>query len=174
MDNLILIGLCGKAQVGKDTTADFLVMHHGFKKMALADYLKDVAEHGGWNGEKDTKGRTYLQHLGDVMREYDKDIFLNEIVGRIRTYQTFCKGNGIEPRVVISDVRLPAEIESLTKMGGEMWFIKRETGLHHTHITELMTENSYPFSAVFDNNGSFEQLYSGIGMKVKELTKKTN
>lgn len=166
-----IIGLCGKAQVGKDTTADYLVKNHGFKKMALAEYLKQVAELGGWDGQKDTKGRRYLQHLGDVMREYDKDIFITEIISRIKTYESVCNQLNIDPRVVISDVRLPAEIEALSKLGGKMWLIKRDTGLQHTHVTELMDENSYPFEIVLDNNGSFPQLYSGVQQVIETYEK---
>lgn len=168
---LTLIGLCGKAQVGKDTTADYLVRTYGFKKMALADYLKQVAELGGWNGLKDTAGRTYLQHLGDVMREYDKDIFIKEMLSRIYTYTETCDQFKTEPKVVISDVRLPQEIEAINEIGGRLWLIKRETGLNHTHITELLDENSYPFDTVLDNGGSFEQLYSGIQQTIKRYEK---
>jgi hypothetical protein len=36
----MIIGLCGKAGSGKDTTADILVKNHGFVKVAFADILK--------------------------------------------------------------------------------------------------------------------------------------
>ena len=38
--NKPIIGICGHAGSGKDTAADFLVEHHGFVKLALADEMK--------------------------------------------------------------------------------------------------------------------------------------
>ena len=37
-----ILGLCGFAGSGKDTTADFLIQHHGFIRIALADPLKRI------------------------------------------------------------------------------------------------------------------------------------
>jgi hypothetical protein len=39
----MIIGLSGQAHAGKDTVADFLVEHHGFVKIALADPIKRAA-----------------------------------------------------------------------------------------------------------------------------------
>ncbi len=39
----MIIGLSGQAGCGKDTCADFLVEHHGFVKVALADPIKRAA-----------------------------------------------------------------------------------------------------------------------------------
>ena len=46
----MIIGITGKAGAGKDTVADYLISHEGFKKIALADpikrLVKDVFEIG--------------------------------------------------------------------------------------------------------------------------------
>lgn len=39
----MIVGLSGQAGAGKDTVADFLVEHHGFVKIALADPIKRAA-----------------------------------------------------------------------------------------------------------------------------------
>lgn len=165
---MILIGLAGRARVGKDTTADYLILRHRFIKMAFADYLKQVAELGGWNGLKDERGRRYLQHLGDTMREYEPNIFVNEIRSKI----AWCERYGNEPRIVVSDVRLVTEIEALKKIGAQVWLIKRNVIGAQAHQTEMLDENSYKFDYVFDNNGSFDQLYSGIDQAITEHAKK--
>lgn len=169
---MIIVGIAGKAQVGKDTSADFLVKYHGFKKFAFADLLKQVAEVGGWNGIKDNKGRKYLQTLGDVMREYESNIFINEIKGKIKYYEEmeFCSYKGI----VISDVRLLTEIEALKGMGAQIWLVKRNVESVQAHKTEMLDESSYPFDIVLDNNGTFSQLYNGINMVLEKLNEKTN
>jgi hypothetical protein len=40
----VILGILGGAGVGKDTAADYLVSHHGFAKMSLADDLKRFAK----------------------------------------------------------------------------------------------------------------------------------
>lgn len=170
-----LIALCGRAQVGKDTTADYLVKNYQFKKLAFADHLKQVAELATWNGQKDTRGRILLQHLGDVLREYDKNIFINQLVGKIKYLDLFFyKPTGIESRLVISDVRLPDEINALKELGASIWYIKRNTDTSvPKHITEQMDESSYKFDFVFDNGGSFKQLYSGVDMAIEQVLNET-
>lgn len=166
-----LIGLAGKAQVGKDTTADYLVKNYGFKKMAFADYLKQVAELGGWNGLKDEKGRRYLQTLGDVMRTYKPNIFIDEIKAKIKLYEEMMYRTS--KGIVISDVRLVTEIEALKEIGAQIWLIERNIVGAQAHHTEMLDENSYKFDYVFDNNGTFSQLYSGIDQAVTENAKKS-
>lgn len=168
---MIIIGIAGKAQVGKDTSADFLVKYYGFKKFAFADLLKQVAEIGGWNGMKDEKGRKYLQNLGDVMREYEPNIFINEIKAKIKYYEEMefrtCKG------IVISDVRLLTEIEALKELGAQIWLVKRNVESVQVHKTEMLDENSYPFDTVMDNNGTYSQLYNGINIVLEKINEKT-
>jgi len=49
----MIIGICGEAGSGKDTAADFLVKHHGFVKVALADPMKRFcSEVFGWSKEQ--------------------------------------------------------------------------------------------------------------------------
>jgi 50S ribosomal subunit-associated GTPase HflX len=37
----MIIGLSGYAQVGKDTVANILVQHHGYKRVAFADKIRE-------------------------------------------------------------------------------------------------------------------------------------
>jgi len=59
--------ISGKAQFGKDSTANFLKEKLNGKTLILhnADYLKYIAkEYMGWDGKKDDVGRELLQKLG--------------------------------------------------------------------------------------------------------------
>ena len=171
---MILIGLAGRAQVGKSSTAAYLTKKYGFKEFFFSEYVKQVAELGGWNGLKDARGRLYLQHLGDVMREYDKNIMVNEVLRKIKTWEAVSPIANVEPKIVVSDVRLLTEIEALKSLGASTWFIKRnvDTSNIPAHSTEQLTEDSFKFDYVFDNNGSFDQLYSGIDQAITEHAKK--
>lgn len=70
MKKIFLIS--GKAQAGKDTTANFLKEKLDGRTLIIhnADYLKYIAkQYLGWDGNKDDTGRTLLQYLGtDLVR----------------------------------------------------------------------------------------------------------
>ena len=70
-----MVILSGKAGAGKDTCGEYLVSL-GYKRYAFADELKEIARELGWNGEKDEKGRTFLQELGSAGRNYDPDMWI--------------------------------------------------------------------------------------------------
>lgn len=42
--NKIIIGICGKASSGKDTTANYLVENYGYQQLSLAEPIKDFSE----------------------------------------------------------------------------------------------------------------------------------
>ncbi len=71
MKKIFLIS--GKAQNGKDSTADILIEQLKGRsiKLSYADYLKIICmKYFGWNGEKDEKGRSILQFVGtDLIRD---------------------------------------------------------------------------------------------------------
>lgn len=100
----------GKAQNGKDTVAEkamSLLEGNGKKcdHKAFARLLKEQALSLGWNGEKDDAGRTFLQHLGDIMKEYHgKDYYAGHVLGQILT--------DVDDKVYfITDCRFKIELE---------------------------------------------------------------
>lgn len=95
--------LTGPAGVGKDTFARDLIEGERFTAaIAFADYLKFVAGTIGWDGMKDKRGRTLLQHLGDVVREYDADFWAKYVVYQIND-------NSLIKHWVITDLRMDNE-----------------------------------------------------------------
>lgn len=172
---MLLIGLCGRAQVGKDTIGAYLIKHHGFKRFAIADYVKQVAELAGWNGMKDEKGRTYLNHLGDAMREYDPDVMLKHLVAKIKYYEHICQQNDLpEARVVITDARMKPEMQWIKSMGGSLWLILRDVSdqsipVHETEMADKFDRSMFEF--VFDNNSSFGSLYNGVQQAIEATIK---
>ena len=83
----------------------------------------------------------------------------------------FCESNNIEPKVVISDVRLLDEVKALADEHARVWLIKREIDYGSSvpgHLTEQMDEGIYNFEAVLENNGTFNQLYNGVEELVKD------
>lgn len=101
-----IILLKGKARHGKDSVAQYLQDRYGFWRGSHAEVLKQAARYMGWDGVKDSdggRGRRFLQHLGDVAREYDELILVKHVLEKIRAA-------GWPNRIVISDCRFPAEV----------------------------------------------------------------
>lgn len=136
----LLIVFTGHARAGKDTAADFMekeVRAKGYScyRTAFAKALKDCAYKCGWDGVKDEKGRTLLQHLGDVMREYHgKDCFSK------LAYDAYMEsGRDIG---IITDCRFLNEEKYIWgrcyQDGVILWFVKI-TGNHPESKTECLT-----------------------------------
>lgn len=165
---MIVIGLCGKAQVGKDTASDFLVSRYGFKQFSFATYLKEIAEHAGWNGIKDERGRHFLNVLGDAMRGYDSDVFVKELEFKIAHYNQLREGTSSEARIVVSDVRMLNEVALIKKLGGVTCLLLRDIDGAEVHVTETMDRSKEAMmDYVLENNGGFDQLYDALATIVK-------
>lgn len=97
--------LIGHARSGKDTAADFIEQYlNNAKRIAFATLLKEQAKALGWNGRKDEAGRNFLQHLGDVLKEYHgSDYYADYVVRQL-------KDNG---NFIITDCRFLKEYQAL-------------------------------------------------------------
>lgn len=133
----MLISISGLIGSGKDTIADYLVNHHGFRRESWAGSLKDAvscvfgwdrillegktAESRRWRelpdewwsnrlGEKIVP-RTVLQEWGtEVCRNgYHDDIWIASLENKLRNTRD---------HIVISDSRFPNELDSVKRLGG--------------------------------------------------------
>jgi dephospho-CoA kinase len=69
------LAFIGKAGSGKDTAAELLIETLGYRRLAFADKLKDVAE-SIW-GPTARTDRDKLQKLGEYVRNIDEDAWVN-------------------------------------------------------------------------------------------------
>lgn len=78
--------ICGKAGHGKTTFANFLEEELSLKgevlRIAFGDLLKYVCrQYYGWDGVKDEKGRSLLQHVGtEIVRTRDEDFWSDYVL----------------------------------------------------------------------------------------------
>jgi hypothetical protein len=136
------IGIIGRARVGKDTAGEWLVNQRGYRRVALADPLKEAAlkvdplipvhdgqywrlaslvRSLGWERIKDMypEVRRTLQHLGAAMRDVDPEIWLRAALAKAQ------EANEQGVPVVITDVRYRNEAASLVRAGFHLIHINR-------------------------------------------------
>ena len=141
----MIIAICGLIGSGKDTTADYLVNIHQFRRDSFARTLKDaVAVVFGWDREllegrtkesrvwreqvdawwadrldiPDLTPRGVLQNWGtEVCRKgFHNDIWVASLENRLRK---------TTDDIVISDCRFPNEIEALRAVGAQVICVER-------------------------------------------------
>lgn len=117
--------ISGKAQHGKDTTANFMceALEEKGKSVLIfhyADLLKYIAkQYFGWDGVKDENGRKLLQELGtDVIRKKNPDYWVMFAVGFLRLFIDRWD------YVLIPDCRFPNEINVLKEAGFDVTHIR--------------------------------------------------
>lgn len=150
------VGIIGRARVGKDTAGAWFVRERGYKRVALADPLKeaalkldpivgteddfwavegdrlsDVVGFWGWEKAKELpEVRRTLQELGAAIRAIDSEFWLR---GALKSVQDANEGG--QP-AVITDVRYPNEAAALKRAGVRLLHINRPGIAHLDHESE--------------------------------------
>lgn len=177
---MILIGLTGLAQSGKDTVADYLVSRYGFEKRSFAAPLKRVLlaqdpilgmdpmrpghtiklSHALQNiGEDGVKKifpeyRRLLQQLGtEGIRGIDQDFWVKAATNDLD------KERG---KYVFTDVRFPNEAECIGNLRGSLWQVERHLAhKEDTHASESWAGRMGEDYLIY-NNGSMDKLYNEV------------
>lgn len=171
--------LSGKANSGKDTTAEFIdnyVKLKGYKVVNLqfSSYIKMYAKKiSGWDGSEDSKPRTLLQQLGtDIIRnKIDNYLFINRIIEDIKVYSYYFDV------ITISDGRLPEELDSIKNAFKEVYRLRverpdfqsslNEKELMHKTEVALNSYDDYEYKII--NDGTLEELNEKVKKIVDEV-----
>lgn len=166
-----LIVLSGKAGSGKDTVASILKSKLTGRTILLsyAHYLKMYAKNVvGWDGNEDTKPRTFLQDVGDLVKEIDHNFLINRVIEDIEVYKHYFDN------IIITDARFKDEIE-LPKQRYKATVIRINgnfnnlSDVQRRHNTETSLDNYNDYDYVIFNNGTKKELENKVDVVMEEL-----
>lgn len=152
--------IAGKAGSGKNEVAKLIKEYYIYKLeecaiTSFSKYIKNFAlELTNWDGSENNKPRDFMQHLGDVMRENDPNYLVSNMIKDITIYQKYVEN------VVISDVRMPNEIEEIKNSFDNVYafYIVNQFGSskltieQQSHITEVALEDYPDFDYIIAND----------------------
>ena len=152
--------IAGKAGSGKGEVAKIIKEYYIYKleKCVITEYSKPLKKFAqeltDWDGNPNTKPRKYLQDLGDQIRKIDNKYFINKMLDDLKIYET------LVDNVVISDVRMPDEIEDIKLNYDNVYSICVENQFsesklsveEQSHITETALEDYAEFDYILAND----------------------
>ena len=166
-----LIILSGKAGSGKDTVASMLKSKLTGRTIIIsyAYYLKMYAKNVvGWDGSESTKPRTFLQDVGDLVKEINHNFLINRVVEDIEVYKHYFDN------IIICDARFKDEIEIIKeKYKGIVIRINGHynnlSDVQRRHNTETSLDNYTDFDYIVFNNGTMKELEQKVNVVMEEL-----
>lgn len=183
----MLFGILGRKFAGKDTVADYMCSKHNFKKLVLAEPLKEACKllfnfsdeqlYGNLKETIDpnwgTTPRIVFQYLGtDIFRkdihkiipDIDDNFWVNLAISKYLEMKNVNK-NAL---IVISDVRFQNEIDNIHKQGGIIIKIIRPS-LSNTdaHESEKNIDN-FDSDYTIINDSTKDDLYGKIDNIIQE------
>jgi len=166
---VILIGLTGRAQSGKDSVADYLEVQHGFFRIAFADPIKSALDAAlcedmdrddkeaviDWIGKSP---RELMQTLGT---EWGRQMIAEDIW--IRCLARAIDGPlDVDDMIVIPDVRFENEANWIRSKGGKIWLIQRpDAPQARAHPSEDGIP-AYLLTGIINNVGTLAELHKKI------------
>lgn len=168
------IALVGKMRSGKNTVGDYLVSNYGFNEFAFGTGIGEVIKTYFPEELKKGKPRHFYQHIGQSMRELDKDVWVKYLLNSINEFQySYTRNFDKEANIVITDSRQYNEVAALRREGylivkvvaDEEKRINRiiDSGDNFDinmlfHDTELQVDTVVADIEIH-NNGTLEELY---------------
>lgn len=177
---MVLIGITGRKQVGKDTAAKYLCRRHKFIKYAFAQPLKEACKllfllsgdqlHD--NILKETLDPRWQMTPRQIMQMIGTDIFRDHVDKEFWTkrFQMWLDSQDHE-NIVISDVRFQNEVDIIKKNGGYVLEVQRHHGLassdHHASETQVLQG----IDMTLTNDGDVKNLFHQIEESMSKLSR---
>ena len=160
MKVVIINGIGGS---GKDTFVELCQKHcHWCLNVSTVDFVKDVANFCGWDGNKNAKNRKFLSDLKDLLTEWD-DVPFTKVCKKISLFESEMKMYDFDPNkdgIVFIHCREPKEISRFAlELDAFSLLIRRpavENNEQSNHADAEVFE--YPYDFVIHNEGTLEEL----------------
>lgn len=148
MNKIIIIN--GKGGSGKDTFIHLCQKYmDNIINISSVDYVKEVAQFCGWDGEKDLASRKFLSDLKDVLTVW-RDIPYNKMIEQVKTH---------ENKLIFIHVREPKEIERLKiALNANTLLVKNDNIIFAfgNHADDMVESCEYDY--IITNNGTLQDL----------------
>lgn len=174
-----IIGICGKKFSGKDTIADYLVIHHGYTKISLGDPLKRAiqnifgfSDEQLWGNQKEiidsfwnVTPREMLQYFGTDCFRQKFGFDYPQIGSNIWIRATQRKINDLiktgVTKFVIPDMRFGNEMCVIHSFNGKIIRVNRPLNIScDTHVSEKSLDEIMVDYII--TNNSIEKLFSDV------------
>lgn len=181
MENFKLYIISGKARHGKTTIAKMIsdkykTMDKKCINTSYAKYIRMYAtELTEWDGNMDTKPRTFLQNIGALLRsEVSPTFFIDRMKDDINLYKRFVD------IITIDDARMPKEIDTFTGLYPNNVvtikvirpnFDSDLTPEQKSNITEVSLDNYDKYDYTIENDGSLDDLRNKIDSLIERIEK---
>jgi hypothetical protein len=156
----------GKGGVGKDCFVamckDVLGAEYACN-VSTVDFVKEVAEHCGWDGTKTPENRKFLSDLKDVLTQWN-DVPLKKVCQEIATWQHIWIASGeYDKAVIFIHCREPKEIKKLctelSTYNPITLLIRRDVAESVEQMNHADNEVlNYEYDYTIPNNGSLSEL----------------
>jgi len=153
MEKQIVI-INGQGGVGKDTVCNILKKYYQVRIVSAIDKIKEIASYGGWDGQKDLKGRKLLSDIKMAFCKYN-DLPYKEMVQEIDSF--FANEN---EQILFIHVREPQEIHKLVAKYPMIKTLLIKRGTTSGEFGNVSDDNvqNYDYDFVFDNNKGLDEL----------------
>lgn len=166
--------IAGKARSGKTKAAYLLkeILEGKNEKVVITEYSKYIKLFAkdliGWDMVSEPKPRSFLQDMGEFVRKLNKDTyFVERMKEDLEIYKHFTDN------VIISDVRMPKELDELKKFNPIKIKVVNDLAsydlneVESAHITEHALDNYDKFDYIIKNK-SEEEMKNILKEIVKE------
>lgn len=171
------VAFVGKMRSGKDTAGAYLIRNHWVTKLAFGDEIRKVITTYFPHLLQGNKPRKVFQKIGQLFREFDKDVWVKQFN---HTYRRFQQAGTTD--FIVTDVRQMNEVEYLKAQGFLIVKVETDEELRLerikasgdlfamedlNHETELAVD-TLPYDYLITNNTTLEDLYKQIDFILQE------